>query len=350
MFSLKKVLRLLYPALVSSLPGPGDPAVLHVDLLRPEGLLDPAEDGAHLGVDLRCPVLTVRQAVAADPDECLAAVPLEVHSPARVSVTGSSLRGETHLGPSHLHPAPAVAPLPLALLLADHVDLELLEDPGGGLGLTAGRLAPADDRGGEAGVGGDRGVRETGRPELSRLEVRQALQSEEGDVVLVTVVTVQRVDVYLVYAVGLEEVVEVLGSLAAPHHHPQVHGPVLGPDAVGGSDEPPGAHQSGSAVGGGPQQTSEMADPAQEPGLGLLPHQSYMPRVFSCKLRTEKHETFPNLSPRSEFSPDTRAAATGVSRGSVRLLSQTKSVRGSSVSCTILLVSILSPTDLCHTP
>ena len=61
------------------------------------------------------------------------------------------------------------------------------------------------------------------------------------------------VDVYLVNAVCLEEVVKVLGPLAAPHDHPEVNWPVPTPNAMGCCDQPSLANQTGSTVSGSPQ-------------------------------------------------------------------------------------------------
>ena len=67
-----------------------------------------------------------------------------------------------------------------------------------------------------------------------------------------------RVDMDLVNAVSLEEVVEELCPLAAAHHHPQVHRPVLLLDAVGCRDKPPMTYQAGTAEGGSPDQPSQV--------------------------------------------------------------------------------------------
>ena len=93
-------------------------------------------------------------------------------------------------------------------------------------------------------------LRQADWPELAGLQVGQLLEPEQRDVEPVAAVVVAGVDVYLVImiscyqcrylckvvkfsphlvdAVRLPEVVEVLGALAAAHHHPQVHRPVLG--------------------------------------------------------------------------------------------------------------------------
>ena len=50
--------------------------------------------------------------------------------------------------------------------------------------------------------------------------MRHILEPEYGNIILMANITVLGVDVDLVYAVSLKEVVEVSCSLAAPHHHP----------------------------------------------------------------------------------------------------------------------------------
>merc|ERR1712110_1384322 len=108
LFSLEEFLCLLYPRFGVSVPGVGHAAVLHTELLHPDGLPHPVEDlgVGHLGVHLGRPVLAVRQPVAADPDELLGVVPSHpVHAATAVAVTGGALTLEAHLGPPDLHPA-----------------------------------------------------------------------------------------------------------------------------------------------------------------------------------------------------------------------------------------------------
>ena len=225
LFSLEEVFCLLYPRLGVPVPGVGHAAVLHAQLLHPDGLPHPVEDPGvgHLGVHLGRPVLTVRQAVAAHPDELLGVVPGHpVHAAPAVTVTRGSLTLEAHLGSPDLDPAPAVAPLPLALLLADDGHPELLEDPGRGLPLTARCLPPAHHSGPGVGVALHSRVWHTHGPQLAGLQLRGHLEPEQGYVVLVAVVVVLRVCVNFRHAVRLPKVVKILGPLAASHHHAEV--------------------------------------------------------------------------------------------------------------------------------
>ena len=230
MFSFKEVHRLLYPCLGVPVSRVRHAAVLHAQLLHPHRLPHPGEDPGvgHLGVHLGRPVLAVRQPVAAHPDELLGVVPGQpVHPAPAVPVTRGAVALEAHLGSPDLDSAPAVAPLPLTLLLADDGHPQLLQDSGRGLALAPRSLAPPNNRGLGIGVAVHSRVRQTRGPQLARLEARGGLEPEEGDVELVAVVVVLRVGVELGQAVRLPEVVEVLSPLAAPHHHAEVHCSVL---------------------------------------------------------------------------------------------------------------------------
>ena len=94
-------------------------------------------------------------------------------------------------------------------------------------------------------------------------------------------IVISGVDVYLVYAVCLEEVVEELGPLAVAHHHPEVPHPVPVLDAVCCSHQPPLTHQAGPTEGGGSDQPSQVGQPSHNTSLGLLTNKTNMPRVFT---------------------------------------------------------------------
>ena len=87
------------------------------------------------------------------------------------------------------------------------------------------------------------------------------------------------VNVDLVNAVSLEEVIKKLCPLAASHDHPQVHRPVPTPDAVSSGDQLPLTNKTGPAVGCGSEKPTPVPQPPKKPSLGLFSYKTYMPRM-----------------------------------------------------------------------
>ena len=139
-----------------------------------------------------------RWVLPADSYQLLVTILLDqVHASSTVPVTRGSTAPETHLGTTNLHSAPTIAPLPLTLLLADHGHVQLLQHPRRGLHRGARGLAPAYDRGIGASIGVHLHCGQTHWPDLIGLQVWQLLQSEQSNVIGVTVRVIVRVDVDL---------------------------------------------------------------------------------------------------------------------------------------------------------